>query len=337
VATLSEVARMAGVSASTVSRHLRGQLSVSPETQRKIEAAFESLHYVANASARSLAAQRSGVIGLVLPGLSNPFFAALADAIADEVARLDVSLLLCTTRDVRQYEVKYTDLLEAQAVDGLLYLGAHASNARLAKVIERGLPVVVVDEPLRGLPPVTTLTVDNFTGGFQATSYLIELGHRRVCYLGGPAELGTEKERRRGYGEALSRAGIAVDPALVFSGPYTEGFGVSVLPHLLTRKVPPSAVFCASDHTALGLMSAAHRHGIKLPDELSIVGFDDIGVAGYTTPQLTSVHQPVGDIAKYAVEMLAARIDHPSAPPGQRTLPVELIVRESAVVHHEDF
>ncbi|RNI24244.1 LacI family DNA-binding transcriptional regulator [Flexivirga caeni] len=328
--TLDEVARQSGVSPSTVSRYLRGKLALREETEQRIQDAVAALGYVGNASARSLAAQRSGVVGLVLPGLSNPFFAALADSIADEVARHDLSLLLCTTRDVRQREEDYTNLLEGQAVDGMLYLGAHPSNRRLGRVIKRGLPVVVVDEPQEQLPPVTTLTVDNFTGGFQATSHLLDLGHRRIFYLGGPAKLGTEHERRRGYSEALTRAGIDTSADLALSGSYTETFGVSALPHILTGKVQATAVFCASDHMALGLMSAAHVHGVQIPDDLSVVGFDDIQLAKYTTPGLTSVRQPVQEISHTAVEMLVSRMNNPAAAPEARTLPVELIVRGSS-------
>lgn len=330
MATLDEVARQSGVSPSTVSRYLRGQLTLREETERRIMDAVDTLGYVGNASARSLAAQHSGVVGLVLPGLSNPFFASLADSIADEVARHDLALLLCTTRDIRKREEDYTNLLEGQAVDGMLYLGAHPSNRRLGRVIERGLPVVVVDEPQEQLPPVTTLTVDNFTGGFQATSHLLDLGHRRIFYLGGPAKLGTERERRRGYSEALARAGIETTTGLMLSGSYTESFGVSALPHILTGKEHATAVFCASDHMALGLMSAAHVHGVQIPGDLSVVGFDDIHLARYTTPGLTSVHQPVDEIARNAIEMLVGRMNNPAAAPESRTLPVELIIRGSS-------
>lgn len=330
MATLDDVARRSGVSPSTVSRYLRGKLSLREETEHRILDAVESLGYIGNASARSLAAQRSGIVGLVLPGLSNPFFAALADSIADEVARHDLSLLLCTTRDIRRREEDYTNLLEGQAVDGMLYLGAHPSNRRLGRVIDRGLPVVVVDEPQEQLPPVTTLTVDNFTGGFQAASHLLGLGHRRIFYLGGPAKLGTERERRRGYSEALARAGIESTTDLMLSGSYTESFGVSSLPRILTLKERVTAVFCASDHMALGLMSAAHVHGVRVPDDLSLVGFDDIQLAKYTMPGLTSVHQPVDEIARNAIEMLVGRMNNPSAAPEARTLPVELIIRGSS-------
>lgn len=331
MATLGEVARMSGVSTSTVSRYLRGQLDLSEGTERRVRQAVDALGYVVNARASSLAKRRSGLVGLVLPGLSNPFFAALADHVADEVARRDLSLLLCTTRDIRHREEEYTNLLEGQAVDGMLYLGAHPSNKRLAAAIKSGLAVVVIDETQKRLPPVSTLTVDNFTGGFQATSHLIESGHRQIGYIGGPKDLPTEIERKRGYTEALTMAGISLESQVVVSGPYTEQFGISALPYIVTHTHQVTAAFCASDHTALGVISAAHTHGIKIPEQLSIVGFDDVAVAKYITPRLTTVRQPVSAIAKNAVEMLIDRINHPSAPPELRTLPVELVIRDSVV------
>lgn len=333
VPTLRQVAQASGVSTSTVSRYLRGQLAVSAETQRGIDDAVESLNYVPLTRRRPAAKLQQNVFGLVLPGLSNAFFAALADAIADEVALLGGSLVLCTTRDVRRREEAYTELLEAKSVDGMLYLGAHASNRRLAAVIRRGLPVVVVDEPQTKLPPVTTLTVDNFTGAFHGTTYLLGMGHRRIAYIGGPSTLATEKERRRGYEEALQRNGLVPSEELIIGGAYSRRFGAAALPHLLRMEPMPTAVFCASDESALGLMSAARTFGLALPDDLSILGFDDTIPARYTTPPLSSIHQPVTDIAKNAVEMLAARIDNPSAKPETRTLPVELVVRESVARH----
>lgn len=336
VATLSQVARASGVSTSTVSRYLRGQLAVSPSTRRSIDEAVRSLNYLPQERRRSASTAPNGVIGLVLPGLSNAFFAALADSIADEVALLGCSLVLCTTRDVKRREEAYTELLEAQQVDGMLYLGAHASNRRLAAVIRRGLPVVVVDEPQVHLPPVATLTVDNFTGGYQGTAYLLGMGHTDIAYLGGPSGLETEKERRRGYTEALARNGVPLAPEHMFVGGYSQSFGVSALPHLLEMDRIPTAAFCASDETALGLMAAARNFGLELPRDLSIVGFDDTIAARYTTPPLSSIHQPVSEIAKNAVEMLAARMDNGNLPPETRTLPVELVVRESVARRSAD-
>jgi DNA-binding LacI/PurR family transcriptional regulator len=330
VTTLADVARAAAVSPSTVSRYLSGQLRLQPATERRIQQAVQVLKYIPNASAKRLAGGSTGVLGLVLPDMSNPFFASFADATAQAALGHDLTIMLCATRDSRENEERYTDLLAARAVDGLIYVGMHARNPRLAQAIADGLPVVIVDELLEEVPSVSTISVDNFSGAFQATRYLTGLGHRCVAYVGGPAELMTEKERRRGYTAALGQAGLGQQDDLMFSGPYSEDTGVSALPRILTHPSRPTAVFCASDYTALGLLSAVDLLGVTVPGDLSVVGFDDAQVVRYTRPKLTTVRQPVSALAAGAVDLVLERVGDASAGPRQLVLPVELIVRDSA-------
>jgi DNA-binding LacI/PurR family transcriptional regulator len=330
MATLADVARAAAVSPSTVSRYLSGQLRLQPGTERRIQQAVEKLKYIPNASAKRLAGSSTGVLGLVLPDMSNPFFASFADAIAQVALDHELTIMLCATRNSQENEERFTDLLAARAVDGLIYLGMHARNPRLAQAIADGLPVVIVDELLEEVPSVSTISVDNFSGAFQATRYLLSLGHRCVAYVGGPADLMTEKERRRGYTAALRQSGAAEQPELMFCGPYTEDFGVSALPRVLTHPSRPTAVFCASDYTALGLLSSIDLLGVTVPGDLSVVGFDDAQVVRYTRPKLTTVRQPVNELARGAVDLVLERVHDASAGPRQLVLPVELIVRDSA-------
>jgi DNA-binding LacI/PurR family transcriptional regulator len=330
MATLADVARAAAVSPSTVSRYLSGQLRLQPATERRIEQAVRALKYIPNASAKRLAGSNTGVLGLVLPDLSNPFFASFADALALAALDHELTIMLCATRHSQENEERFTDLLAARAVDGMIYLGMHARNPRLAQAIADGLPVVIVDELLEEVPNVSTVSVDNFSGAFQATRYLLGLGHQRVAYVGGPADLMTEKERRRGFATALHQSGLAEQADLMFSGPYTEDFGVSALPRILTHPSRPSAVFCASDYTALGLLSSIDILGVTVPGDLSVVGFDDARVVRYMRPKLTTVRQPVNALANGAVDLVLERIHDASAGPRQLVLPVELMVRDSA-------
>lgn len=329
-ATLLDVASSAGVSTSTVSRYLSGQLRLTDTTERRIQQAIEELGYIPNASARRLAGGRTGIIGLVLPGMANPFFASFADSVAEAALGQDLSVLLCATRDSKQNEERYTDLLAARAVDGLIYLGMYRTNKRLTRTIAEGLPVVVVDETIDGAAEASSITVDNFSGAYQATQHLITNGHREIAYVGGPSELMTERERRRGYTAAMGAAGLAMDPEQMLSGPYSESFGASVLPHLLTRTPRPTALFCASDYTALGVLSTVDMYGLRVPDDLAIVGFDDAPITQYTRPRLTTVRQPVAALAHGAVELLNERIMDPDRPVRRVTLPVELIIRDSS-------
>jgi len=330
VTTIQDVARAAGVAASTVSRYLNGQLKVSPATEAKVLEAVADLGYVPNATARNLARRRSGVIGFVVPEISNPYFGAIADHVVEEVERHGRLVLLCSHRSQSVKQTSYIELLASGAIDGMLYLGSFRSNERLAVAIADGLPVVVVDEPIAGLPPVPTVVMDDYAGGYQATSYLVALGHRRIAFVSGPAELGSVQERYRGYLDALRKAGIETEGQVRLSGQFTEQFGVSALPHLLAAARPPTAAFVASDYIALGVISAAEAHGIAVPGDLSIVGFDDIRFSQYVRPRLTTVRSPLDRLAHLGVELLFERLADPQAPARTHVLPVELVIRESA-------
>ena len=328
--TIRDVARAAGVAASTVSRYLNGQLRVSPATEAKVLEAVAELGYVPNAPARNLARRRSGVIGFVVPEISNPYFGSIADYVVEAVERHGRLVLLCSHRSQSVKQSSYIDLLDSGAIDGMLYLGSFRSNERLAAAITDGLPVVVVDEPIAGLPPVSSVVMDDYAGGYQATSYLVALGHRRIAFVSGPAELGSVQERYRGYCDALRVGGIDAEGQVNLAGQFTEQFGMSALPHLLAAAEPPTAAFVASDYIALGVLSAAEVHGIRVPDDLSIVGFDDIRFSQYVRPRLTTIRSPVDRLAQQGVELLFERLQDPQAPARTQVLPVELVIRESA-------
>ena len=328
--TIKDVARAAGVAASTVSRYLNGQLRVSPATEAKVLEAVAELGYVPNAPARNLACRRSGVIGFVVPEISNPYFGSIADYVVEAVERHGRLVLLCSHRSQSVKQSSYIDLLDSGAIDGMLYLGSFRSNERLAAAIADGLPVVVVDEPIAGLPPVSSVVMDDYAGGYQATSYLVALGHRRIAFVSGPAELGSVQERYRGYCDALRIGGIDAEGQVNLAGQFTEQFGMSALPHLLAAAQPPTAAFVASDYIALGVLSAAEMHGITVPDDLSIVGFDDIRFSQYVRPRLTTIRSPVDRLAQQGVELLFERLQDPNAPARTQVLPVELVIRESA-------
>jgi len=330
VTTIKDVARAAGVAASTVSRYLNGQLKVSPATEAKVLEAVAELGYVPNAPARNLARRRSGVIGFVVPEISNPYFGSIADYVVEAVERHGRLVLLCSHRSQSVKQSSYIDLLDSGAIDGMLYLGSFRSNERLAAAIADGLPVVVVDEPIAGLPPVSSVVMDDYAGGYQATSYLVALGHRRIAFVSGPAELGSVQERYRGYCDALRVASIDAEGQVNLAGQFTEQFGMSALPHLLAAAEPPTAAFVASDYIALGVLSAAEVHGIRVPDDLSIVGFDDIRFSQYVRPRLTTIRSPVDRLAQQGVELLFERLQDPTAPARTQVLPVELVIRESA-------
>src|SRR6516164_7554278 len=266
MATIQDVAKAAGVAASTVSRYLNGQLHVSPATEARLRDAVETLGYVPNAQAKNLARRRSGVIGFVVPEMSNPYFGTIADQVVEAVERRGLMVLLCSTHSQAVKESSYIDLLASGAIDGMLYLGSFRSNQRLAAAI---------------------------------------------C-------------------DALAKGGIDPAEQISLAGHFTEQFGASALPRLLAAPHPPTAAFVASDYIALGMLSAAETHGVRVPEDLSVVGFDDIRFSQYVRPRLTTVRSPVERLAQTGVQLLFDRLAGTAGPARTEVLPVELIVRESA-------
>lgn len=328
MATIQDVAKAAGVSASTVSRYLNGQLHVSAATEARMLDAVRDLGYVPNAQARNLVRQSSGVVGFVVPEISNPYFGAVTDYVVEAVERRGRLVLLCSTRSQAAKEASYIDLLASGAIDGMLYLGSFRSNERLAAAIRGGLPVVVVDEPIAGLPDVHTVVMDDYAGGYQAASYLVALGHRRIAHVAGPETADTARRRRMGYSAAMSRAGLAADPRLIVHADYTPAGGRAAMDELLTAPERPTAVFVANVASAVGVLHALYSAGVSVPGDLSVIAMHDMPLADHLVPALTTVRMPLGELGARAVRMMATR--GPAEPITEVVAePVEVVIRES--------
>lgn len=330
--TLTSVAQRAQVSVSTASRYLRGQLKVNPETAARIDAAVRDLEYrmpaVAPGGTRPA---RAPVVALVVPDLLNPFFAELSEAVTDAAAATGVPLVVGVTGQQARRESSLSELVaESDAIDGMIYVGMHRRNARLTEAIDAGLPVVVLDEEIAGSSQADAISVDNYSGAYQATAYLAQLGHRHIAHVAGPAELSTTRDRHRGYRDAMAHAGLTVSDDLVLHGPYTEQFGASTFPYLARAAQPPTAVFVGSDIVAVGMLAAAELHGLRIPEDLSVVGCDGIRVGEWLRPKLTTLQQPVADLARAALEVLQARIENPRGERAVKVLPLHLVIRSSA-------
>jgi len=318
---------------STVSRYLRGQLNVQPETAHRIDLAVRELDYPVPVPAQAAprGRERRPVIALVVPDLSNPFFATLADEVAAAAAVGGASLVLGVTGQQARREERFSDFVAGtEAIDGMIYVGIHRRNPRLTEAIDDGLPVVVLDEEIAGAPDVDTITVDNYGGAHQATAYLAQLGHRHIAHVSGPPELSTSRDRLRGYRDAIAQAGLDVDESLVLHGPYTEQFGASTFPYLTAARRPPTAVFVGSDIVAVGMLGAAELHGLRIPEDLSVVGCDGIRVGEWLRPKLTTLRQPITELATSALELIQARIDSPGRERVRKVYPLQLVVRGSA-------
>jgi LacI family transcriptional regulator len=325
-AKLRDVASRAGVASSTISRYLNGSLQLPSPTRNRVQAAIAELNYRPNALARSLQAGRSHILGLILPDLSNPFFTSVADAAAAAAYREGYSILLCATGNDPNREAHYVNLLVAGQLDGLIYLGAHRRNSALETMRRTELPIIIVDEEIEGVAG-GRLFVDNRRGGYLATEHLLHLGHRNVAFIGGEADLLTTVERRRGYEDALLERGLIPHPNSTVLGEYTTEFGARAAQLLLTD-VAPTGIFAASDVVAIGVLQVARQLGLTIPEDLSLVGFDDIPMAEMLAPPLTTIWQPAEDLGKTAVLLLVRHL-RDRAPLMRDTLGVRLRIRGS--------
>ena len=325
--TIYDVARLAGVSTATVSRALNGTAPIADGTRAAIERAIEQLGYRPNPIARSLVTRSTQTIALLLPDITNPFYAELVSGIQQRLAEGDQSMLLCTTNGDPEQEARYLRLLRAKHVDGALVDGLGLSPERIAAFAEDGFPIVCLDRDV-DFPTIPLVQVDNRLGARLATEYLISLGHRRIAHITGAAAPISEL-RAAGYDEALRAAGIEPDPALVADGDFTEAGGHAAMRALLESGARFSAVFCANDLSAMGALNSVLSSGRKVPLDLSIVGFDDVRLSPYTSPPLTTIHQPAAEIARHATELLLDLIRGEQPGTMRRLFAPTLVVRGS--------
>ena len=337
--TLKNVAQLAGVSTSTASRFLRGQLNVQPETAERIQQAVAEIGYRVNTPHTPATSGPPGpppAIALVVPDLTNPFFASLAEACADIAATRQVPLIIASSGNHGQREASFGQLFaQNNTVAGIIYVGMNRSNPRLEEAVAGGFPVVVIDEEIDLHFEVDTITVDNYGGAYQATSYLIQQGHERIAHVAGPKGLSTTTERLRGFLDAMSDAGLATDKKLIRHGPYTEQFGASIFPHLARPGHDFSAVFVGSDIVAVGMLATAELHGIRIPEDLSIIGCDGIRVGEWLRPKLTTLEQPIEGIAQAALDTITRRVTERGEVPRTAhvkiVLPLQLVIRGSVL------
>lgn len=326
VARLKDVAIAAGVSVATISRYQNNRLALPPATVARIEQAIRTLGYKPNPHARRLSLGRSDAIGLVLPDIANPFFAQLVGAVEREADALGLELVLSATLNRLHRELAYIERMRLNHLDGLIFVTNHCDDGQLARAISTTPGVVLVDEdvPATGCAKVFC---DNELGGFLAGRHLVENGHRQLAYVGGPADLMSGAERARGFRRAAREADPPARILAELSGSYSAAHGRAAAAQLLAMNPRPTAVFAASDEIVLGLLSALKAADLRIPADISVVGFDDVGPLDLFDPPLTTIRQPVAEIGRRALELLRS----PEAPPRVVRLPVELVERRSVM------
>ena len=334
--TIEDVARVASVSPATVSHVVNGTRRVSDEVCARVKATIDELGYHPNSLARTLRTGRSHAIGLIIPDISNLYFAEFARLIDDLGHQSGYSIILCSTNDDVDQESAYVDVLLSRQVDGIIFIAAGDSSANLQKCFDRGAPVVVVDRELAG-HSVAAVCVDNHAGGYLATRHLIGLGHTKIGCISGPPSVQPSAQRVAGYRDAMSEAGLKVDDEWLAVGDFHTAGGETCANQILRRRSSrPSALFACNDFMAIGAMRSARRLGLRVPEDLSVIGFDDIPLAESLMPALTTIAQPIEEMTQIAVSTLIARMKATPAgelasAPDPRPLQPRLIVRDSAV------
>lgn len=329
MATIKDVAKLAGVSTSTVSHVLNRTRFVSETTCKKVEDAVQALNYRPSSIARSLKVQRTRTLGMLVTASRNPFFAEVVHGVERRCYERGYTLFLCNTEgDVKRMETNL-DALEEKRVDGLLLLCSEVNDDIIGLLeAERSVPIVVFDWGPES-DNVDRIYDNSPAGGAMATRHLIDKGHTAIGCIAGPKGRRSAEERFGAWKRAMEEAGLPVREEWVFEGDYECEGGVRAIRAFSKLDDRPTALFVCNDMMAIGAMSEASRSGIRIPDDLSLVGYDDIYISGYTAPPLTTIHQPKGRIAAMAVDTLIDRLDDQRSKGRVITIEPRLVERDS--------
>jgi len=332
--TRNDVARHAGVSPSTVSYVVNnGPRPVSDATREKVLGSIETLGYRPNAVARNLRRQSTTTVGLIIPDTCNTYFAEVAEGIESVAFEHNYMVVFCNSDYQLERELSYVDHLYTERAAGIIIIPATSSVDSLNLLQRYHIPTVSLDRSAQNVD-VPSVVANNFRGGYLATQHLISLGHTRIGCISRPVALSHAEERVKGYLAALKDAGIVHDPSWLARGGYRMENGKKAMSSLLDLDEPPTAVFCYNDMMAIGALRCCHERGLKVPKDLSIVGFDDITEASYTCPALTTIHQDKFEMGRRGMKLLLNLIEdeHDGYLSEIQPLDVELVVRESTGV-----
>jgi LacI family transcriptional regulator len=323
-----DVANLAGVSVATVSYVINnGPRPVSLEARQKVEAAVAELGYYPNELARSLRLQQSSTIGVVIPRFTNPVYGEIVRDLESVCSEAGFLVLLCNSEREQAREQKFVQMLRAKHVDGVVITPDHNPLELIGPLLQAKIPVVVLEHDL---PGVNCIAIDELAGGRMATQHLLDLGHRQIAMLKHAPTSALSSQRLVGYRQALEAAGISFDPTLVLECEGNHRGGELAMRELLKLQRPPTAVFAHNDVLAIGAYHAIRELGLSIPEDISVVGYDDITSAAYLAPPLTTVHSPKAEMGTLAGQTLLRLIaQSASASSGTITLPVRLVMRGS--------
>jgi DNA-binding LacI/PurR family transcriptional regulator len=329
--TIKDIAKRAGVSITTVSRALNGYPDIHPRTRERVLRIADEMNFRPSAVARSLVMKKSKTIGLIISELtcsssSHHFIFDIIRGVHDQAALMGYDVILSATSPHKQQEISYMELCTRRQLDGVLLMGVRTDDRYLQEVLDASVPCMLIDVPLVS-KTCGHVMVDNVRGARMAVQHLVDLGHRRIGMINGHQQAYVSFDRLKGYRQALEENGLTFDPDQVFDGNFEEDSGIEGVSRLLSRFPDMTALFCASDMMAVGAIRALHQWGKRVPDDVAVVGYDDIDLVRYIQPPLTTIHQPRYQMGTKASELLIHLL---SGGKGETVvLEPQLIVRES--------
>ena len=335
--TLRDIASLTGFSINTVSRALNNKEEVNTDTRTKILAAAAQFGYRPNRLAKGLRSNKTGTIGIVVTDVANPFFSALVKGIARAAREFDYSIILQDSDEDYAGEEEAIQVLLAEQVDGILITPVQSEQETIERLAKAHFPFVLVGRYFHDLD-TNYVVPDDYQGGFIATDHLLKQGHRRIAMVNGPLHISSARERFQGFSDALAKYDIPVDKSLVSTGALTVEEGLDLARCILKRVPRPSAIVCYSDFVAFGVMQAIREIGLSIPEDIAVVGFDDVRMASCLQVPLTTIQSPKEELGRQAMQLLVHRLekDHHDGETDQRKLDVTLIPRESSNIIKKD-
>ena len=326
--TMKEVAAIAGVSIQTVSAIINCKPGISPETSARVNAAIQQLGYRPYTLARSLRTRQTNTIALIVTDIYNPSFSMIASAVEDNAHSLGYNLVLFNTHDDPEREANYIRTVYDRWMDGVIFVATGDQFTSLDSLKQDGIPTVAIDRiPMGYLGP--SVTLNNYKAGVMAAEYLISLGHKRIAHISGPLKLLLARERLAGYQDSLKKASLYPIDLLPPEGDWSCKSGFEAMQAILSWSEIPTAVFVANDRMAIGAMRAISKRGLRIPEDISVIGVDDIEVADFQSPALSTIRQSFPEMASHCVHLLMEILDGNEPENPQIVIEPELIVRQS--------
>lgn len=327
--TIKEIAKLAEVSTATVSKILnKKDNNISDATRQKVLEIVEEYNYIPNTVARSLVTRQTKTIGLVIPDIANPFFPELARGAEDKANESGYNIIFCNTDDNLEKEEKYINMLIEKMIDGIIFTQSAKRTEGFEKLKLGSTPIVLIDRNMELQGVVGKVLVDNFTGAYEGVNYLLAKGYKKIAFITGALTTDTSENRLLGYRKALEDFGIPYNEEFVLAGEYKSEWGFSAIKQLFENKIDFDAVFCGNDLIALSVIKALKDFEKSIPEDIAVLGFDDIYMAKFIEPELSTIRQPNYEMGYKAVEMLIEVLEDST----ERKIPKELILNTELVI-----